>query len=296
VLPTPNYHERVPDGTKWLLHKVPNYDRWYRFFLFWLSSDGLIPSVTADPGWQGPPRAIGAANDMIRKMLKGYTRVHLGQNPELFEASVPDYPPGGKRMLRDNGLWYATLKRDDVRLITAKIASISDKGVVTEDGVEHEVDAIVYGTGFSASRFLQPMRISGRGGLGLNDHWAGEPRAYYGMTVPSFPNLFLLYGPNTNIVVNGSIIFFSECAVRYVLGCIELLLRGGHKAMEVRREPHDRYNERVDAQNARMAWGAPGVRSWYKNASGRVSQNWPFPLVEFWRGTQAPDPADFDLR
>jgi 4-hydroxyacetophenone monooxygenase len=295
VLPTPNYHERVPDGTKWLLHKVPNYDKWYRFFLFWLSSDGLIPSVTADPEWQGPPRAIGPANDLIRKMLKGYIRMHLGQNPELFEASVPDYPPGGKRMLRDNGLWYAALKRDDVRLITTGISSITEQGLVTEDGVAHEVDAIIYGTGFQASRFLQPMRISGRNGVGLNDHWAGEPRAYFGMTIPSFPNLFLLYGPNTNIVVNGSIIFFSECAVRYVLGCIELLLRGGHRAMEVRREPHDRYNERVDAQNARMAWGAPGVRSWYKNASGRVSQNWPFPLVEFWRGTQAPDPADFDI-
>jgi 4-hydroxyacetophenone monooxygenase len=266
-----------------------------------LSTDGLIPAVTADLEWQDPrsqgtTRAVSAANDMLRKMLKGYIRMQVGDDPALFAAAVPDYPPGGKRMLRDHGAWLATLKRDDVELITTSIASISETAVITADGVEHEVDAIIYGTGFEASRFLSPMRISGRDGICLNDHWAGDARAYFGMTVPSFPNLFLMYGPNTNIVVNGSIIFFSECAVRYVLGCIELLLRGNHRAIEVRREPYDRYNARVDDQNGRMAWGAAGVRSWYKSASGRVSQNWPFPLVDFWRATQAPDPEDFELR
>ena len=86
-----------------------------------------------------------------------------------------------------------------------------------------------------------------------------------------------MYGPNTNIVVNGSIIFFSECSAHYILGCLELLLRRrARRALEVRQEPHDAYNERVDAENARMAWGAPSVSSWYKNEKGRVSQNWPF--------------------
>ena len=295
VLPTANYHERVADGMQWLLHKVPHYDKWYRFWLFWMSTDGLLPAVTADPEWQGPPRAVSAGNDLLRRMLRGYVRTQVGEDPALFAAAVPDYPPGGKRMLRDNGAWYATLKRDDVQLVTTPIASISEHGVVTGDGVEHAVDAIIYATGFQASRFLQPMRVRGRGGIDLNDCWNGDARAYLGMTVPSFPNLFLLYGPNTNIVVNGSIIFFSECSVRYILGCIELLLRGGHRAMEVRREPHDRFNERVDAQNAKMAWGAAGVRSWYKSASGRVSQNWPFALVDYWRATLAPERRDFEL-
>ncbi|HSJ96404.1 MAG TPA: NAD(P)/FAD-dependent oxidoreductase, partial [Myxococcota bacterium] len=100
--------------------------------------------------------------------------------------------------------------------------------------------------------------------------------------------------PNTNIVINGSIIYFSECGVRYILGCIEQLLRRGAAALEVRREVHDEFNEAVDAENRRMAWGASDVNSWYKNRLGRVSQNWPFTLLAYWQRTVRPDPADYE--
>jgi 4-hydroxyacetophenone monooxygenase len=293
LLPTPNYHEPVPAGLQWLFAHVPNYARWYRFWLFWLSTDGLRRFVKADPDWHGEPHAIGADNEQLYKMLCGYIRRQIDDDPALLSAAIPDYPPGGKRMLRDNGQWLATLKRDDVRLITEPIAAISERGVITEDGREHAVDALIYGTGFQASDFLQPMTIVGRGGLDLHAHWAGDARAYLGMTMPAFPNLFLLYGPNTNIVVNGSIIFFSECAARYIAGSIDLLLQRGLAALEVRSEVHDAYNARVDAENARMAWGAPQVVSWYKNEKGRVSQNWPFALVDYWDATREPDPADY---
>lgn len=293
LLPTPNYHEPVPAGLSWLFARVPNYARWYRFWLFWLSTDGLRRFVKADPDWKGPAHAIGADNEQLYELLVGYIRRQIGDDPALLAAAIPDYPPGGKRMLRDNGVWLATLKRDDVRLITEPIAAISERGIITRDGREHEVDALIYGTGFQASDFLRPMRIVGRGGLDLHAHWAGDARAYLGMTVPAFPNLFLLYGPNTNIVVNGSIIFFSECAARYISGSIELLLQRGAAALEVLPEVHDAYNARVDAENARMAWGAPQVASWYKNEKGRVSQNWPFALVDYWDATRAPDPDDY---
>jgi 4-hydroxyacetophenone monooxygenase len=154
---------------------------------------------------------------------------------------------------------------------------------------------IIYGTGFTASKFLTPMTVHGRGGVDLHEQWAGEPRAYLGITVPGFPNLFCLYGPNTNIVVNGSIVYFSECGVRYILECLGLVLRSGSAAIEVRRDVHDRFNELVDAENARMAWGASDVNTWYKNASGRISQNWPFTLLEYWQRTRQPDPDDYDL-
>ena len=85
---------------------------------------------------------------------------------------------------------------------------------------------IIYGTGFQASKFLTPMTVTGRDGVDLHEQWAGDARAYLGVTVPGFPNLFCLYGPNTNIVINGSIVYFSECGVRYILGCLELLLDG----------------------------------------------------------------------
>ncbi len=105
----------------------------------------------------------------------------------------------------------------------------------------------------------------------------------------------MIYGPNTNIVVNGSIIFFSECAVRYILGALKLMAERGAASLEVRRDVHDAFNEKVDAANAKMAWGTSSVTSWYKNATGRVSQNWPYPIVEYWNATVAPDPADFTL-
>ena len=111
----------------------------------------------------------------------------------------------------------------------------------------------------------------------------------------AFQTLFLLYGPNTNIVVNGSIIFFTECEVDYLLASLRLLLEGGHRAMDCRSSVHDRYNERIDAANRRRAWGAASVDSWYRNRHGRISQNWPFNLLDFWRQTRAPNPSDYEL-
>ena len=140
------------------------------------------------------------------------------------------------------------------------------------------------------------MKVTGRGGLDLHEHWDGDARAYLGVTIPAFPNLFCLYGPNTNIVINGSIIYFSECGVRYILGLHRAWLLGaGRRAVEVRRDVHDEFNERVDAENDRMAWGAAHVNSWYRNEHGRVAQNWPFTLLEYWQSTREPRPEDYEL-
>src|SRR3546814_9758526 len=130
---------------------------------------------------------------------------------------VPPYPPLAKRVVRDDGSWAAALQQDHVSVRTDKIEAITEKGVRTSDGVEHVVDVIIYGTGFTASEFLTPMRLKGVGGVDLHERWAGDARAYLGLTIPEFPNLFLLYGPNTNIVINGSIIYFSECEVHYLV-------------------------------------------------------------------------------
>ncbi len=295
-LPGPTYHHDVPEGKKWLLEHVPFYDRWYRFFLFWMLTDGLYPAVRADPAWAGGPGAVSEANAQLRAMLESALRAQSPDDPELLAKVIPAYPMGGKRALVDNGVWMAALKRDNVDLVTAPIARIRPEGVETADGAMHAADVLIYGTGFQASRFLWPMRIVGRGGRDLETAWNGDARAYLGMTTPGFPNLFMIYGPNTNIVVNGSIIFFSECSVRYIVGCLKLLAETGADSLEVRREVHDAFNVRVDEANGMMAWGAPQVSSWYKNATGRVSQNWPFPLVDYWTATVAPNPNDFVLK
>ncbi|TDP47909.1 flavin-containing monooxygenase [Zavarzinia compransoris] len=292
--PTPDYHENVPAGMQWLLEHMPCYQSWYRFFLFWLMTDGILDAVRIDPEWQGGPQSVSALNEDLRQALSGYIAMQV--EDETLRAKVtPAYPPGGKRMLRDNGTWLGALKRGNVTVEDGRIARITPAGIELADGRHVEADVIVYGTGFHASDFLRTLKVRGRGGLDLHQAWAGDARAYLGITMPGFPNFFTVYGPNTNIVVNGSIIFFSECAVRYILGAVKLMLEGGWRAVEVKPAVHDAFNDRVDAANRLMAWGAPQVSSWYKNATGRVGQNWPFALVDYWNATRTPDPEDYIL-
>jgi 4-hydroxyacetophenone monooxygenase len=295
LVPTPDYHDAVSPALRWLYDHLPSYSEWNRFCIFWQMGDGVLANVRVEDDWDSDGGSVGAANEVVRQMLTLYLGTEFGEHPDLLAAVTPTYPPGAKRMLRDNGVWAGALTRDNVRLVTTPIREITPTGIVDVEGEAHDVDVIVYGTGFQASKFLTPMTVRGRGGVDLHEQWAGEPRAYLGITVPGFPNLFCLYGPNTNIVVNGSIVYFSECGVRYILECLGLVLRTGSAAIEVRRDVHDRFNEQVDAENGRMAWGASDVNTWYKNASGRISQNWPFTLLEYWQRTRRPDPDDFEL-
>ena len=294
-VPVPTYHDDVPEGLLWLFRHVPHYSHWYRFWFFWNMTDGLLPAATVDEEWPNQEQSVCAANDHLRILLTMYLHSQFADRPDLLEKETPKYPPTSKRMVLDNGIWSQTLKRKNVHLVTGKIARITPGGIVTEDGTEHAVDVIVYGTGFKASRFLTPMSVAGRGRVDLNKQWDGDAKAYLGITVPNFPNFFMLYGPNTNLVVNGSIIFFSECEVQYVMECLRLLLEENHRAMDCRREVHDAYNERIDAANRQRTWGVSNVNSWYKNDTGRVTQNWPFNLIEYWQQTRNPDPADYEF-
>lgn len=292
LLPQPAYHDAVPAGKRWLLKHAPSYANWYRFALFWSLTEFLLPAVTRDAAWHHAG-SLSEMNAGLRALLEASLAEQLADRPDLLAKSIPPYAPGGKRMLVDNGVWAAALKRDNVELVSDPIAAIEPGGVRLESGRLVEVDVIIYATGFSASDFLVPMQVVGEGGVELHDKWAGDAKAYLGMTVPGFPNFFMVYGPNTNIVVNGSIVFFSECSVRYIVGCLKLLVEDGVTALQPRPDVTAAFNARVDAANAEMAWGAPDVSSWYKNASGRVSQNWPFALVDYWNATRAPERADF---
>jgi 4-hydroxyacetophenone monooxygenase len=293
--PTPDYHDAVAPGLRWLYAHVPSYSEWNRFWIFWRMGDGVLDGVRVDPSWDQSNGSVSMMNEMVRLLMSEYLKAEFADRPDLLEHVLPKYPPGAKRMLRDNGVWAGALKRENVRLITDHIDKITPKGIVTADGTEHVVDVIIYGTGFQASKFLTPMKVTGLGGIDLHEQWGGDARAYLGVTVPGFPNLFCLYGPNTNIVINGSIVYFSECGVRYILGCVHLLLAGNHRALNVRKDVHDEFNERVDAENRAMAWGASDVNSWYKNEHGHVAQNWPFTLLEYWQRTLAPNADDYEL-
>ena len=291
----PVYHDDIPEGKHWLLKHVPFYAKWFRIFRFWHIAEGVLDWVKKDASWTDQTHSISAANAELRAHFTKGIKSIVGDDAGLLQKCLPTYPPAGKRMLVDNGTWLKTLKRDNVHLVTDPIAAITETGIVTKSGETYEVDMLIYATGFYPSRMLWPMKIKGLGGIDLQEHWNGNPRAYLGMTIPKFPNLFCMYGPNTNIVANGSIIFFSECEMRYILGCIKLLLETGCAALDCKQSVHDAYNQWVDEGNLQMAWGASNVRSWYKNSQGRVTQNWPFTLLEFWKQTQAPEKSDYTL-
>lgn len=295
MLPNPDYHREVGEGTKWVLKHVPFYGRWYRFLIFWPGSDGLMPALIVDPDWPHPERSINALNEATRQAFTQYMESQVGDDPELLAKVVPSYPPFGKRMLQDNGSWLSTLKQPHVDLITAGIDRIERDAIVDVDGVRHEVDVIVFATGFHASRFLWPMKITGRGGAVLSEIWGDDPKAYLGITVPRFPNLFCLYGPATNLAHAGSIIFHSECQVRYLLGCIRAVLARGARALDCREDVNDEFNRRLDETLARTVWSHPGMNSWYKNARGRVTATSPWLLVDYWNWTREPDLADYEV-
>ncbi|MGH3932136.1 MAG: monooxygenase, partial [Pseudonocardiaceae bacterium] len=297
--PTPHYHDPVPPSAQWLFEHVPYYQAWHRLWLFAPGLQirgGVLEGWIVDPKYPPTERAISALNERLRASLTQWMEAQVATAPELVPLVIPDYPVGAKRVFRDNNLWLATLQRKNVHLITEPIKEITPRGLITTDGAEHEVDVLVYGTGFQASRFLTPMQVTGRNGVDLHEMWDGDAHAYLGMNIPGFPNLFCLYGPNTNLSgQGGSIFYFSECAVTYLIDTIRFLLESGHRVVDVRRDIHDDYNAWVDQGNAQRAWGFSKVSNWFINEKGRTAQNWPFSALEYWQRTRQFTPAEYEL-
>jgi 4-hydroxyacetophenone monooxygenase len=289
---TPGYNSMMKEGSCWLFANLPHYHRWLRVYRMWVGM-GRRAYTAVDPQWDHPV-SMSEKNEELRQLMMSHLEKSLADRPDLLEKMTPQYPPFAKRCASDDGRWFETLKKPNVRLVTEKITRARPKGLETENGTLHELDAIVFGTGFKASDFLSTLPLTGRGGVTLQEQWQGEDaRAYYGITIPNFPNLFCLYGPNTNINGNASLVLLSEAGATYIVECIKKLLESNHSAIEVRQEVLDQFNERVDAASATVVYGATKVNSWYKNASGRLTQNWPLPTVDYWRETREVNPKDY---
>jgi len=295
LIPRPQANQSVAESMTWLFSRLPHFGNWHRLGMFWRGHEGLRPTVVVDPDWDADIEdSVSELNEQVRAMLMMYIDAEFADRPDLLEKVRPNHPVGAKRFVLDFGAWAESLKRDNVTLETTTISSITPAGIVTSDGADHEFDVLIYGTGFAASEFLMPMKVTGRNGVELHEQWDGDARAHLGITIPDMPNLFVLYGPNTNIVINGSIIFFSECETHYVTECVRELLSRGGGSLVVKQTAHDEYNERVDAGNLQMAWGVSNVSSWYKNATGRSAQNWPFTMLEYWQQTREVELDDYE--
>jgi len=252
----------------------------------------MYPAFRVDPAWPDHTFSISRANDKLRRIMTAHLEQELATRPDLVAKALPDYPALGKRMLQDNG-WFRALLRTNVELVTDRIERVEPRRVVTAAGAAHDADVIILATGFHPNKYLWPMTITGRGVV-LDDVWGEDPRAYLGITMPGFPNLFCLYGPNTNPVV-GSVVSVLECQVTYVVKVIGAMLEQGYATMECRREVHDAYNERVDAEHEQLVWRHPRVHSYYNNRAGRVTTNMPWTLLDYWSMTREPALDDFVL-
>ncbi|WP_308268663.1 flavin-containing monooxygenase [Yinghuangia soli] len=209
------------------------------------------------------------------------SRKHLEtqiQDPRLRAQLKPDFPIGCKRILISDD-WYPTLARDNVQLVTSPVARIIKTGIDTADGTHHPVDTVIYGTGFLATEFLKPMTITGRAGANLHDAWKDGATAYLGITVPDFPNLYMLYGPGTNLGHN-SIIYMIESQAAHILRHIK-----ADKVHEPSRPAHDAHQERLQAALATSAFTA-GCTSWYRTPTGQVTTNWPLRTLTYRRATK----------
>jgi cation diffusion facilitator CzcD-associated flavoprotein CzcO len=195
------------------------------------------------------------------------------QDPELRRKVTPRDELGCKRlMLTDE--WYPTLTRANVELVTERVERVTARGIRTADGVEHPTDVIVLATGFQTHGFVAPMAITGAGGVTLAERWSEVARAYLGMSVPGFPNMFLLYGPNTN-GGTGSVIYTIEAGMGHVLGALREMERAHARRIEVRAEVAERFDRELRAALSGTVWHT-GCTSWYLDEQGNDPNQWPW--------------------
>lgn len=294
MLPAPTYHDPMSETADWLHAKVPSYGQMFRLWVTAGGIEGRLHIATAEEGWDGAPLSVSRANEEFRQAIIRRMEEQYEGRPDLLEKAIPHYPPSAKRMLRDNGVWAAALKSPQTEVISEGLESFTPSGLMTGDGRALDVDVVIYATGFRPSDYLDPLEIVGRNGIEIHDYWGGDAKGFAGITVPNFPNLFMLMGPNTGGVVAGGLHFMIERAAEYAVEAIHQLLEHDARALDLKQEALDRHIEWVDAENSRMTWGQSYVNTWYKNSFNRVSQVWPFQTTEYWRITQGIEADDYE--
>ncbi|MCV7150359.1 flavin-containing monooxygenase [Mycolicibacterium pyrenivorans] len=296
MAPNVNYHAPVGEGARWATRHLPYYGRWLRFVTWWPIADALNEQITIDPDWDTGGLSVSAGNHAIREMFVAWMQAFTSDD-ELLAKVTPRYPPMGKRTLQDNGTWLTTLQRDDVDLITDGIAEITADGVTDAHGVHRQADVLLWATGFDVNHQLGPIDIRGVGGIGLNDAWSDAAYAYLGVTVTDFPNFYCMFGPGTNAVNGASLIYNSECQMRYVLGCIDMVLTSGAASATPKAAVCADYDRRSQERLKTMVYSHPAVTSsYYKNSKGELPTLFAWRIVDYWKWTHRPNRDDYELK
>ncbi|GAB3808421.1 hypothetical protein GCM10027605_40900 [Micromonospora zhanjiangensis] len=232
------------------------------------------------------PALMRSAQAVARRHLRAAVA-----DPALRAALTPNYTMGCKRVLLSND-WYPALVRPNVAVVPHGVAEVRPGSVVAADGTAHDVDTIIFGTGFHVTDLPLAERITGRDGRTLAASWAGSMRAYRGTSVAGFPNLFLLLGPNSGLGHN-SVVFMIECQIDQLLGLLGHLDRTGAVAVEPTERAQRAYVARIDRKMAGTVWSRGGCRSWYLDATGRNSTLWPGYTWSYWLRTRRFDAAAY---
>jgi cation diffusion facilitator CzcD-associated flavoprotein CzcO len=275
----PRRNRRYPRLVRAAIEHVPGVQAFRRNFMYQYC-EALTASIR-HPRTLGRVLAIRSAAFMRRQL----------KDPELRRKVWPDYTFGCKRVLFSSQ-YLPALQLANVRVVTEPIARVEPDGIVTADGRLHEVDCIIWGTGFKTNDFMFPMRIAGAGGRELSEEWAHGARAHLGMTVPGFPNMFVMYGPNTN-TSGGSIVFYLEAQAGYLRQALQQLMAHRARAIAVRRDVQEASDRALQARFAGTAWTR--CDSWYRDESGRIVANWPGYMREYFEQTESLDPSEYEF-
>jgi len=278
----PRMERRYSEQRKWLFENYPATMRLLRGAIYRLQ-EGLTPWLTQ---FREHPRGQRLIERMARHNIE--RSIH---DPALRQRVTPSYAPGCKRLLLSND-YYPALARDNVTLVSDGIARICESGLVTTRGETHDVDVIVYATGFAVSEYLHGLHITGLAGRSLSDEWQHKPEAYLGTLTSGFPNLFFLTGPNTGLGTN-SVVVMIEAQVALILDCLRQLADRGARSIEVRDDVQRRYNQEIQRSLSRTVWNSGGCQSWYLAEDGHNYTLWPGTTREFRARTQQANPEDY---
>lgn len=300
ISPREKYGAPMEEEVTWLVNNLPGYWNWWRYMATAALFD-IHSLQVPDPEWQAKGGKVNPANDQLREMLTGYIKHETGGDQDLIDKLIPDYAPFSRRPVVDNG-WYRALTRDNVELVCGSVTRLTPDGIEMADGRRIDVDLIISATGFEVVKYLLPARYIGRGGQDLHEMWdAGDgPRAYRSMMVPGFPNLFMVYGPNSQPLSGGTGLpawyllwasFAGQCMMR--------MLREGKTRVEVKQQAHADYNVALDKEAANLLQLTPegGVeRNYYvNNQHHRLQVNAPWQSPDFHRMCAVVDWEDLEL-
>lgn len=287
IAPREGYGEAVSAEMRWILDNIPHYWNWARTTA--LKPNNPRDTIQPDPQWQASGGIFSKSNDRLRANLTQYIRSQVDNRADLVEKLVPDYTPAARRPIVDNK-WYRSLTRDNVELVTDGIERFTADGIVTADGTHRTVDLALTAVGFEVTKWLWPIDFRGVGGVHIEERWnkEGGPRAYLGLAIPEFPNLFVLYGPNAQPATGGGIGVgglpaWMESWVGYIARVIVAVIEDGNDSAEVTDEAFWEFNNAIDEEAGKLIWLDPKAnpeRNYYVNEHGRLGTSTPMSGLE----------------